>query len=434
MEKLVLCIIYGIEVVKYLLGLWIVFEEKCRKKHIFLISSTFIFIFSCFIHLDLESQHLLIYAMSIIAVALSMRQSLWNRISQIITLIILLVTIDETITVLVEHCMRRMAESDMLACAGYFMESIWGLLVLVCIYGMVKVAKKRNIEFLVGNGILVIIAMSGIIMAFMVAELNITKHYVTNNHFQMFADVMVTAAYSCLSLLCWVLIGMKKVNVQMKEKVVLEQELKSAQRDYYISMLRREEQTRKFRHDMNNHLICMKHLSEINDIDGLKCYLNRMSGQLENIQNICYATGNEILDIMLNEKLAGMEETIDITVKGQFNKEVEIDEMDLCIIFSNLIQNALDELARMQEGDRWIDMEIKSGNDYIRFQIKNSACSYKKIMKNKLPKSEKKNKRNHGIGLRNVKEVLEKYEGELKIDSTQDMFGASVILPIKKTV
>ena len=224
---------------------------------------------------------------------------------------------------------------------------------------------------------------------------------------------------------------MRKLNQRMSQMVVIEQELKNAQRDHYRSMLKKEEQTRKFRHDVNNHLTCLKYLAESDDMEGIKNYLNRMGGQMDDIQKICYATGNETLDVMLSDKLSGIDDSIEIEVQGNFTKKIDIEEMDQCVIFSNLIQNALDELSRIKEGRRWIKIQLQSGNNFMQFQVQNAAQGSKKIMASGLPGSEKKNKKNHGIGLKNVREVLEKCNGILEIDSTTEMFLARAIFPIK---
>ena len=51
--------------------------------------------------------------------------------------------------------------------------------------------------------------------------------------------------------------------------------------------------------------------------------------------------------------------------------------------------------------------------------------------KNDLPKTTKKDKYNHGFGIRNVKKTLEKYDGELLLSQKQNVFQATIMLPLK---
>lgn len=431
MEIIILYAIYGVEIVKYLLGLRLVFAEQCRKKYLLgtsLLACVAIFFIG---GLPAEGARLAVNVMILLGVATAMQGSLWNRVSKLVTMLVLLASTDEVIMVLVEKQIGQMQVADTWTHGGYFIECLWGLLVLLTLYGIAQVAKKRKVQVLSGNAILFIIAMNGIIIALTVAGLNVTKGYITNDRLRTFTDIIVSIAYACLSMLCWMLVYMRKLNQRMSQMVVVEQELKNAQRDHYCSMLKKEEQTRKFRHDVNNHLTCLKYLAESDDIEGVRNYLNRMGGQLDDIQKICYVTGNETLDVMLSDKLSGIDDSIEVEVQGNFTSKIDIEEMDQCVIFSNLIQNALDELSRMQEGRRWIKIHIQSGNNFVKFQVQNAARGCKKIMSDGLPGSEKKNKKNHGIGLKNVREVLEKNNGILELDSEENMFSACVIFPAK---
>lgn len=431
MEKIMLCAIYAVEVVKFLMGLQLVFEEKCQKKQLLgssLIACVVIFMIN---GLNPENYRLVVNLLIMLAVGLSMQGSLWSRVSKVITMLVLLASIDEVITVLVEKQSGQMQRTDAWTHGEYFVECLWGLLVLLVLYGIAKAVKKRKVQGLSGNGILFIIAVNGIIIALTVAGLNVTKEYITSDRLRTLTDIIVSIAYACLSMLCWMLVYMRKLNQRMSQMVVIEQELKNAQRDHYRSMLKKEEQTRKFRHDVNNHLTCLKYLAESDDMEGIKNYLNRMGGQMDDIQKICYATGNETLDVMLSDKLSGIDDSIEIEVQGNFTKKIDIEEMDQCVIFSNLIQNALDELSRIKEGRRWIKIQLQSGNNFMQFQVQNAAQGSKKIMASGLLGSEKRNKKNHGIGLKNVREVLEKCNGILEIDSTTEMFLARAIFPIK---
>lgn len=431
MKIMILCAIYGIEVVKYLLGLRIVFYERAPKWAVLGMMGAICLLYLWLSKAAVGEKRMIVYIMAMLAVGIAMHGSIGNRIFRMATLFILLISIDEMITIPLEYWMKRMPDERAMIFESRFLESLWGLLVVLLLYGIAWIARRRNLHNLKGNLMLLLIASNGMAIAFTVAGLNVTKDYIGNSRLRMVVDITVSVAYICLCLLCWLLVYMKKANEKMGAMVSVEQELKNAQRAYYRSMLEKEEETRKFRHDVNNHMIYLKHLAEENEIEGLKKYLGRMSGQLDEIQTICYATGNEVLDMILSDKLSKLEDAIQIEVVGKFTRSLPMDEMELCTIFSNLIQNALDELARMKGEGHWIKVQIHSGNQFVRFLVQNEAQNRKEIMKNGLPKSEKRDKKNHGIGLSNVREVVEKYEGELELDSTQNMFSVGVILPIK---
>lgn len=431
MKTAILGLIYGIEIVKYILALRLVFQERYRGKYIPWIMGVVYLLFLEINGAEAAQEQSVVYIMAILVLGIGLQGSIWNRIFKVAVVFILISSIDEAISIPLGYWMKQVPEDNTILFESRFLESLWGFLVILLLYGIGWIAKKRNLRSLKGNLMTLLIAGNGIAIAFTLAGLSVAKDYAVNNTFRILTDVMVSVAYVCLCLLCWLLVYMGQVNEQMRRMVIVEQELKNAQRAYYHSLLEKEEQTRKFRHDLNNHLICLRYLADENEMEEVKKYLNRMSGQLDEIQKICYATGNEVLDVILSDKLSHLKVTARAEVTGKFTRELKMDEMDLCTIFSNLIQNAVDELERIEEGERWIAIQIRSGDQFVRFQIQNGAQGCKKLTKNGLPGSEKQNKRNHGIGLSNVREVVEKYEGQLEIESIRNMFSVGVILPIK---
>ena len=89
-----------------------------------------------------------------------------------------------------------------------FLESLWGLLVVVRLYGIAWIARRRNLHNLKGNLMLLLIASNGMAIAFTVAGLNVTKDYIGNSRLRMVVDITVSVAYICLCLLCWLLVYM----------------------------------------------------------------------------------------------------------------------------------------------------------------------------------------------------------------------------------
>lgn len=252
-----------------------------------------------------------------------------------------------------------------------------------------------------------------------------TAEYGQNNSFQIFVDVVVSMAYICICILCWFLIYFQRQNEEKTRMLEIERKLKESQNRYYQFMLEKEAETRKFRHDLNNHLFCLKEMAEREDIDEIKKYLDGMNGEMQKIKGATYSTGNELFDAILNDKLLGLPENVSVTVKGTFCHELSIEAIDMCTIFSNLLQNAVEEVKKIS-GQGFLDVEIRSGQQFTEIEIKNSAIKKVKLQKDGLPKTSKEDDRNHGIGLKNVKKTIEKCHGEFVIISEEGFFSVRV--------
>ena len=101
---------------------------------------------------------------------------------------------------------------------------------------------------------------------------------------------------------------------------------------------------------------------------------------------------------------------------------------DLCTIFSNLLDNAV-EACRAQNGRQDIFVEAKTSAGTFLLSVSNPTGAAANITR----KTTKADKRNHGFGLKNVERAAKKYGGTLQTDIQNGMFCADVLLKLPKT-
>lgn len=224
------------------------------------------------------------------------------------------------------------------------------------------------------------------------------------------------------------------VNMYSRLKSLLKEEriLHHTQRDYYQSLLDREEETRKYRHDMVNHMIVMNALLKEDNVDELREYLGNLQEEFATVQARRYITGNPVIDAISSYYLPGVDEYADIRVRGSIPTDLSVDEVSICTIYSNLVKNAVEELQRLKEGAKErpeLFIEFKSGKDFLRIAIKNTMRENALFQGVDTPTS-KADSKNHGIGLGNVKRTVEKEHGRLTVEKEDQMFCAYVLLPI----
>ncbi|MGN1331768.1 MAG: sensor histidine kinase [Lachnospiraceae bacterium] len=204
-----------------------------------------------------------------------------------------------------------------------------------------------------------------------------------------------------------------------------ERKLNQLQKTYYQGLLDKEEETRRYRHDMHNHLLYIGELAKSENAGQTAEYVESLEEKWNKISKKHYETGNMTLNILLDHYLADLE-GVKISVVGALKRELEIEEVDLCTIFSNLIQNAVEEL-KGQEGDkRFFSLEIRQGRENTSITLRNSAKIL--VNQNEELKTDKKDKRNHGIGLKNVEEMVKYYSGEFSWEANGEEFKAVVLM------
>lgn len=242
--------------------------------------------------------------------------------------------------------------------------------------------------------------------------------------------IAIFALSILFQIVCITLIFLFYSREQYKKLNQLREEYNEKQIDYYKTLLNQEEDTRKFRHDIGNHLICIGELLDTGKLSDLKSYIQDIHHSLEKIASI-YDTGNDIINAILNYYAKkGMEEHIRIQVKGRIMQELNIPMMHLSTLVSNLMSNAYEAASRVNSDlEKVILVELRSGSKYLEIIVKNPATT-NRVRITERAMTTKADKRNHGFGIQNIKEVLAKYDGELQLQDDLDSVTARIIMRI----
>ena len=136
--------------------------------------------------------------------------------------------------------------------------------------------------------------------------------------------------------------------------------------------------------------------------------------------------GNDILNAILCYHFSELDDNISVKVVGKCRNDINIDEADLCVIVSNLVQNAVEYLNNSNIQKKKLLFSIEEGKVYRRISIVNSVDN--NVSERDLKTTTKLDKKNHGIGLQNVKETIERNKGKLEIKIQDGEFVADIIL------
>ena len=182
---------------------------------------------------------------------------------------------------------------------------------------------------------------------------------------------------------------------------------------------------RKFRHDIKNHFMCMEYLFRNDKQEELDQYFLDLQ-QAFSFRDKLYVSGNDIIDAILNHDLrSNCNENVKITVYGSLPVLKTVSAMDLCTVFSNLLSNAIASANQVEEiREPEIIIRFMGGNSYFSITVSNS------VMEVDVDKKSKRKDRNHGHGIHNIKETVEKYNGNFEQNIEGDMFISSVYFPI----
>lgn len=200
------------------------------------------------------------------------------------------------------------------------------------------------------------------------------------------------------------------------------------QKEYYNGLINQDNQLRKFKHDLNAHIAVLSdYCNSIND-DRLKEYIDDFISESSIFEVVSY-TGNRCIDaIISNQIMQAAGENIHFDVKGNVPRNIDISEFDICIVLSNLIKNAIEACERIEDIKKrniYIEIGMVSGKLYISIKNPINISEIRDI--NKLG-TLKTDKVNHGLGLNNIRDVIEKYNGVIDIRMDNECFVADVCM------
>lgn len=194
---------------------------------------------------------------------------------------------------------------------------------------------------------------------------------------------------------------------------------------YYNTLKEKSSDLKSYKHDMINHLSTVYNLLNNNNIDESEIYISKMINTFSKKNKSIIDTGNPVLDSILTEKIEiANKKNIKIKNSIFINSNLKIDLLDFCIIFSNLLDNAIEAASKCQ--NKYIEINLLSKNNMLICKIANSIDENIKI--NKDFKTTKKDNSSHGIGLKNIKNAIHNYNGELSINYDKHNFIVSFIL------
>ena len=179
-------------------------------------------------------------------------------------------------------------------------------------------------------------------------------------------------------------------------------------------------------HDYKHKVLVIKHWLDEGKIEELKDFIENESETLA--KKIYYIkTGNEVVDAIINTKQNLAEKKgINFSVNVKIPPECIVSDIDFVCIFGNLIDNAIE--ACETQSEKRIEIIVKEIKKLLIIKVINS---YKGKLPDKLSTT-KKEKRFHGIGLKNVKSILEKYDGTYQMIKEDDEVITKIMILNKK--
>ncbi len=222
--------------------------------------------------------------------------------------------------------------------------------------------------------------------------------------------------------------GMSRIYVEQEKNVHYHMQVAA-----YRMLEEQYRQSERLRHDLKNHVLVLSEFLEKREWESMERYLQDMRNSAD-IGSGEEITGNRTVDFLLYQKRRTAEgKNITWECDAQMPPQCRIREFDLCVLFGNLLDNAIEACDRLQRdalyGGRgaFIRIQAVSVRRCLLLEIENSTLAEERQTSDGTVK--KRQKEPHGIGLFNVRDVVRRYDGTMKIENAHSVFSVSILIP-----
>jgi len=184
---------------------------------------------------------------------------------------------------------------------------------------------------------------------------------------------------------------------------------------------------RGWRHDYHNHLQVMKVQIAQGQLEEMKSYLDDLEQNLEQVDTYV-KSGNLMADAVLNSKLSiAGQKGIRVNCKAVLPDALSVEDVDLCVLLGNLLDNALEACEKIPEEQRFLRIYMVVNRSQLYMSVQNSAREELDFNERNYISTKRGN---HGLGMKRVKALADKYEGYLTLANEPGIFAAEVTLPL----
>lgn len=209
-----------------------------------------------------------------------------------------------------------------------------------------------------------------------------------------------------------------------KSEVDLAMERNRMQLETYDKLIQAYRENQIFYHDLKNQYLVIENYLKNKEYDKAEEYMKELKViKFDSLYK--QRTGNRAVDILLDYKIKEAEAQ-QIYVNAAIDViDLKLTDQELTALLGNALDNAIEACKKMEHGVKWIRITIRKVQEMTLIKISNSY-EYQPHEKTGIFVSTKNNPQAHGLGIKSMRMIVEKYEGKLKADYSQGEFSLIV--------
>ena len=264
-------------------------------------------------------------------------------------------------------------------------------------------------------------------MVFILLNLFITPRYQITLRIGRVLQVYIVMSIALLFLMLFfnAIFLLMAISINRNVRLQQENQLLSMQQQRYESLKAAIEEARQARHDLRHQLCQLAALAEEGDLEKIKAYLSGAVSRIPSLE--MHFCENRAADSVVGYYCAlAKRENIPYSVQIDLPECLPVDEINLCLVLSNLLENALEASLRTAPARRRIKLTAYlHGNSLALIQVENT---YDGVIREKGGVFQSSKRKGDGVGLQSVRHIAEKSSGVSTVTYQDGVFRARVML------
>ncbi|MEG0229108.1 MAG: GHKL domain-containing protein [Oscillospiraceae bacterium] len=199
------------------------------------------------------------------------------------------------------------------------------------------------------------------------------------------------------------------------------------QKHEYKEICSKMEKGRAFRHDMHHHFSTLNSLLQQGETEDALSYIHNLNNEYIEIEQELFCENSTVNAILTyyTQQAKNTNCLFDVNVK--IGKEPVFEDMDLCVIFSNSLENAINACKKIEDKcQRHISVSANCQNGKLAISVQNSCFELIKFDQDGFPIVPKTE--GHGVGLKSIESVTKKYNGVFSCSLIENVFSIKTVI------
>jgi len=212
-------------------------------------------------------------------------------------------------------------------------------------------------------------------------------------------------------------VSKEQENVRLREEML---------ETHYRQVMELMEENRERMHDMKHHLHILKEYSEEMDLAKIKKYLSELQEPVTELENVIW-TRSQILNLILNQKMQeARKKGIQMKVETEPAFGLELKDTEICSVFGNLLDNALEAAALAKNDQKWVRVKLGRQGEMLFIQISNGILE-RPVTRNGELITTKSQGGLHGLGMKSVTRIVRRHGGDIQFEAEEERFRVNIV-------